>query len=142
MSEFPKLHVGKLALRKTAEGWQYLSEGLQGEPDLWCDATSVLGPFSHSGVGTLLDELLEAREAATAKSRSVCQNCRWWDSRGNCDFIDTIQGERVASTTGCQIIAHVHDDSGLQTELKTGPDYSCPSFTARTPQVAPAASSV
>ncbi|WHS57381.1 MULTISPECIES: hypothetical protein [Pseudomonas] len=138
MSDCPTLQVGEVELRKTADGWQYLSEGVQGEPDCWCDATSMLGPFSHSGVGSLLDELLVARETAATKTKRVCQTCRWWDSGGNCDFIDTIQGEAVASTTGCQIIAHVHDDYGLQTALKTGPNYSCPSFTPLTPSAAPA----
>lgn len=138
MTDFPTLRVGELELRKTSEGWQYLSEGVQGEPDLWCDATSLLGPLSHSGVATLLDELLLAREAATTKTVRACKTCRWWDSSGNCDFIDTIQGEAVAGTTGCQIVAHVHDDYGLHTALKTGPDYSCPNFTSSTPLAAPA----
>lgn len=87
MSDFPTLRVGELELRKTADGWQYLSGRVHGEPD------------------------------------------RRWDSRGNFDFIDTIQGGAVAGTTGCQIIAHVHDDYGLYTVLKTGPDNCGPNFT-------------
>lgn len=130
MSDTPTLQVGALELRKTAEGWQYLSEGLHGEPDRWCDAANALGPFSNSGVGILLDELLGARELAALRAESVCRNCRNWTSKGYCEFIDTIQGERVADTTGCQIIATVHDDYGLTTVLKTAPNFSCPSFQA------------
>lgn len=130
MSDSTTLRVGSQELRKTAEGWQYLSEGVQGEPDRWCDATSSLGPFSNAGVNNLLDELLAAHTHAAEAATRVCKNCRHWDSEGNCDFIDTIQGERVADTTGCQIIATVHDDSGLYTELKTGPNFSCPNFAS------------
>lgn len=132
MSDSTTLQVGSLEMRKTAEGWQYLSEGVQGEPDRWCDATSSLGPFSNAGVNNLLDELLAARLKAAQTASRVCSNCRHWDSNGNCDFIDTIQGERVADTTGCQIIATVHDDSGLWTVLKTAPNFSCPSFSPAT----------
>lgn len=128
MYEFPTMQVGTLELRKTPEGWQYLSEGLNGDPDRWCNAASELGPFSNSGVTGLLDELLVARLLDTRQAGSVCSNCEHWTSDRYCDFIDTIQGERVADTTGCQIIAEVHDDSGLYTNLKTGPGYSCPSF--------------
>lgn len=55
------LKIGELELRKTEEGWQFLSEGFGGDPDRWCDATSVLGPFGGSGVNDLLDELAAAR---------------------------------------------------------------------------------
>jgi hypothetical protein len=130
LSDVPTLQVGTLELRKTDEGWQYLSEGLHGEPDRWCDAATALGPFSNLGVSILLDELLGARELTTLRGESVCRNCRYWTSKGYCDFIDTIQGERVADTTGCQIIATVHDDYGLATVLKTAPNFSCPSFQA------------
>ena len=128
--DYPTMQVGGLELRKTADGWQHLSEGVQGEPDRWCEATSSLGPFSNAGVNKLLDELLAARTQAAQTANRVCSNCRHWDSNGNCDFIDSIQGERVANTTGCQIIATVHDDSGLWTVLKTAPNFSCPSFQA------------
>lgn len=130
LSDLPIMQVGPLSLRKTPDGWQYLSEGLQGEPDRWCDAASVLGPFSNSGVTSLLDELQGARELAAQQAKRVCRNCRYWTPQGHCDFIDTIQGERVADTTGCQIIAVVNDDHGLYTQLKTGPSYSCPGFSA------------
>ncbi|WP_427121592.1 hypothetical protein [Pseudomonas aeruginosa] len=131
MSEFQTLQVGSLELRKTADGWQYLSEGIGNDPDRWCDATGVLGPFGNSGVNTLLDELLAARQEAEQKAERVCENCRYWGQiyEGCCDFIDTIAGERVAATTGCQIIATVSDDTGLNTVLKTGPNFSCPNFS-------------
>lgn len=57
MTEKSTLHIGELKLRKGEEGWQYLSEGVGYEPDTWCDATSVLGPFGGSGLNDLLDEL-------------------------------------------------------------------------------------
>jgi len=131
MSVIQAMQVGTLELRKTDEGWQYLSEGVANEPDLWCDASDVLGPFGGSGVNDLLDELWAAREQAALNASRVCKNCRHWrsDRDGICDFIDTIQGERVAKTTGCEIIVTVHDDSGLCAELKTGPNFSCPNFS-------------
>lgn len=131
MTDIQTMKVGSLELRKTITGWEYLSEGLNNEPDSWCDATAELGPFSNSGVGVLLDELLAARQVSAVRMDAACRNCAYWTSEGNCDFIDTIQGERIAGTTGCRIIAVVHDDSGLYTQLKTGPDYSCPSFSRR-----------
>lgn len=74
MSSFATMQVGTLKLRKTDEGWQYLSEGTQSEPDRWCDAATSLGPFSNSGVGSLLDELLAARELATFRAESAILN--------------------------------------------------------------------
>lgn len=68
---------------------------------------------------------------------NVCRNCRHWElePEGNghhhCDFINTIQGERVAESTGCSIIATAHDDSGLCVFLRTGPEFSCPNFTSK-----------
>lgn len=49
MSEQVTMQFGSLELRKTDEGWLYLSEGVGNEPDTWCDATSVLGPFGGLG---------------------------------------------------------------------------------------------
>lgn len=134
MSEFQNMQVGSLELRKTADGWQYLSEGIGNDPDHWCDATGMLAPFGGSGVNTLLDELLAARQQAEQKAEQTCKNCRWWrlepegDGHRHCDFIDTIEGERVASTTGCALIATAHDDSGLCAYLRTAPNFSCPNF--------------
>lgn len=65
----------------------------------------------------------------------VCQNCRYWvlepesTEHRHCDFIWTIQGERVAATTGCSIAVTVLDDSGLDVFLRTGPNFSCPNFS-------------
>ncbi|HEC1424263.1 TPA: hypothetical protein R1W95_001051 [Pseudomonas aeruginosa] len=131
MSEFQTLQVGSLELRKTAEGWQYLCKGKDNEPEYWWDATTLLAPFGGSGLSSVLDELLAARQEAEQKAERVCKNCRYWGQiyEGCCDFIDTIAGERVAATTGCQIIATVSDDSGLNTLLKTGPNFSCPNFS-------------
>lgn len=132
MSEIQTMQVGPVEVRKTAEGWQYLSEGVGNEPDHWCDATSVLGPFGGSGVNTLLDELLAARQQAEQKAERVCKNCRYWGAydEGCCDFIESIEGELVAESTGSQIfVRHINDDSGLSVALKTGPNFSCPHFS-------------
>jgi hypothetical protein len=61
MSDYETMQVGEMKLRKAEEGWQHLSEGYGGEPDRWCDATDVLGPFGGSGVNDLLDELSVAK---------------------------------------------------------------------------------
>ena len=125
-----QMRFGDLELRKTAEGWKYLSEGIGGENDTWCDATSALSPFSGSGVNHLLDALLAAQKLEAQRASSVCKNCSDWKN-GCCYFIDTIQGEKVAATTGCTIIATAHDDSGMQVDLRTGPDFSCPNFSKK-----------
>lgn len=130
MNAVQTMRIGAIELRKTDGGWQYLIEGIENEPDHWCDATSFLGPLGGSGTNNLLDELLAARIQAEQKAASVCQNCIHWGDyyEGCCNFIDTIHGECVADTTGCQIIVKVSDDSGLDARLKTGPDFSCPNF--------------
>ncbi|MFL1449144.1 hypothetical protein ACI77O_12185 [Pseudomonas tritici] len=130
MSAIQTMQVGSLELRKNDKGWQYLSEGFHSEPDQWLDAAGNLGPFSNAGAITLLDELLAARVLSAEVASRVCENCRHWDHNRHCDFIDTINGVRVAATTGCEIIAEVQDDSGLWTSLKTGPKFSCPNFDA------------
>jgi hypothetical protein len=130
-NDFPTMQIGGLDLRKTDSGWQYLSEGVHNEPDSWCNATSALGPFSHAGVATLLDELHAARTEAAQRASAVCKNCRWWVGKSVCDFIDTTHAVRALKTTGCEIAVTVSDDSGLHAVLKTAPGYSCPNFTAR-----------
>lgn len=65
MSDRETMQVGSLELRKTVDGWQYLSEGVANDPDTWYDATSVLGPFGGSGVNDLLDELSAAKTELT-----------------------------------------------------------------------------
>lgn len=71
MSDQDKMQVGPLELRKTEEGWEYLSEGLGGEPDRWFEATDVLCPFGGSGVNDLLDELAMAKSRAEALLEQV-----------------------------------------------------------------------
>lgn len=61
MSELETMRVGNLDLRKTDDGWQYLSEGLGGELDRWSDAADILGPFGGSGINDLLDALSTAK---------------------------------------------------------------------------------
>ncbi len=73
--------LGELQLRKTEEGWQFLSEGLGNDPDRWCDATDVLGPFGGSGVNDLLDELAAAR-ARNEQLSGVLQHIR---GKSSCD---------------------------------------------------------
>ncbi|MPQ69502.1 hypothetical protein [Pseudomonas sp. MWU12-2323] len=71
MSDQETMQVGPLELRKSEEGWEYLSEGIGHEHDNWCDATSVLGPFGGSGVNDLLDELAATRKRAKALLEQV-----------------------------------------------------------------------
>ncbi len=71
MSNQETMRFGTLELRKTEEGWQYLSEGVGHEPDIWCDATSVLGPFGGSGVNDVLDELATTKNRAEALLEQV-----------------------------------------------------------------------
>jgi hypothetical protein len=66
MSDYETMQVGELELRKGEEGWQHLSEGYGGEPDRWCDATDVLGPFGGSGINDVLDELAASKRKAEA----------------------------------------------------------------------------
>lgn len=61
MTEQKVMSFGKLELRKTDEGWQYLSEGNAFDPEQWCDATDVRGPFAGSGINDLLDELAASK---------------------------------------------------------------------------------
>lgn len=66
MSDYETMQVGELELRKGEEGWQHLSEGYGDEPDRWCDATDVLGPFGGSGINDVLDELAASKRKAEA----------------------------------------------------------------------------
>lgn len=88
MSNNQTMQVGQHQMRKTEGGWQYLSQGVDGEPDRWCDATSDHGPFSGSGVTALLDELAATKAMATDESelvevlkhiRGVSSCCDVWD---------------------------------------------------------------
>lgn len=56
------MEVDGLQLRKTSLGdWEYLCEGMGGDPDTWCPAMDVLGPLSGSGIETVLNALSDAR---------------------------------------------------------------------------------
>ena len=79
--------VGPLELRRTEEGWQYLSEGLGGEPDRWGDATASLGPFSGSGI----NGLLSAISAANARENELVETLKHIRGKSSCcDAWDTI----------------------------------------------------
>lgn len=85
-----------LDLRKTDDGWQYLSEGAGTEPDQWCDATSVLGPFGGTGVNALLDELaLVKAELAKAK-----QDATRFQFIVDCPIREVVAISRKASDPG------------------------------------------
>jgi hypothetical protein len=71
MTDQVTMQFGPLELRKTEEGWQYLSQGAGHEPGTWCDATSVLGPFGGSGVNDLLDELAATKFSKTARESEL-----------------------------------------------------------------------
>lgn len=125
------MQIGSITLRKAAAGWEYRSASLQPEPEFWSPAGSDIEGLPGTALNALLDELLIAREQAAIKAQSVCRNCKWWLG-GVCDFIDTIHADKVAASSGCEIVATADDDSGLSVVLKTGPNYSCPSFTEST----------
>lgn len=70
---------------------------------------------------------------------NTCSNCRYWlpmhkGDGSYCDFINTVDGEQLVSTSGCEIVATAHDDTGLDVFLRTGPDFSCPSFSSSQPK--------
>lgn len=94
MSEHETMQVGSLELRKTEEGWQYLSEGAGGEPDRWCDATSVLGPFGGSGVNDLLDDLAATKASAAARETELVEVLQHIRGKSSCcdawDCIDEV----------------------------------------------------
>lgn len=71
MSQQVTMQVGTLELRKTDEGWQYLSEGVGYEPDSWIDAASMWGPFGGSGLSKLLDELAAAKASKTDRETAL-----------------------------------------------------------------------
>jgi len=87
------MKVGTLDLRRTAEGWQYQSEGAGNEPDQWCDATDTLGPFGRSGVNTLLDAL----SAAAAREEQLVDTLSHIRGKSSCcdawDLIDEVVPE-------------------------------------------------
>ena len=71
MSELETMQVGSLELRKTDDGWQYMSEGLGGGPDRWSDAADILGPFGGSGINDLLDVLSTAKAGLAEAQRDA-----------------------------------------------------------------------
>ena len=93
MSEQETMRVGSLELRRNQEGWQYLSEGVGGESDRWCDATSVPGPFGGSGVNDLLDELAATIAKAAARES---------------ELVDVLQHIRGASSC-CDVWGHIDE---------------------------------
>ena len=50
----------------------------------------------------------------------TCKTCQWWKN-GFCDIVDMIQ----EPSTRFDIDVDVLDDSGLYTQLRTGPDFGC-----------------
>lgn len=84
------LLLDNLQLRRSEEGWEYLSEGYGLDPDTWCDATSTLGPFSGDGVNNLLDELADAR----ARVESLTDTLEHIRGKSSCsdawDLIDEV----------------------------------------------------
>jgi hypothetical protein len=94
MSEHTTMQFGTLELRRTEEGWQYLSEGVGHEPDAWHDAASVLGPFGGSGVNDLLDELAAVKVSAAAREQELVEVLKHIRGKSNCcdawDDIDEV----------------------------------------------------
>lgn len=56
----PTMRVNTIELRKTEEGWEFLTEG-DDEPAQWRPAGDMFGPFVGDGVDLLLNELQQAR---------------------------------------------------------------------------------
>jgi len=50
----------------------------------------------------------------------TCKTCKWWED-GVCDAIDRILDGPVRF----EIVVKVADDHGLDSKLKTGPDFGC-----------------
>lgn len=94
MSEQVTMQFGLLELRKAGEGWQYLSVGVDHEPDTWCDATNVLGPFGGSGVNALLDELAATKINAAARESELVEVLQHIRGKSSCcdawDHIDEV----------------------------------------------------
>jgi hypothetical protein len=60
-----------------------------------------------------------------------CQSCRFW-KRGHCDRVEVIEttwNKEVVANDGFVITVYVYDDSGLEANLKTGPDFYCSQFS-------------
>lgn len=94
MTKHQTIQFASQTLRKTQEGWQYLSEGLEGAPDCWCDATSVIGPFGGSGVNALLDEVAATLANAAARESELVDVLQHIRGKSNCsdawDAIDEV----------------------------------------------------
>lgn len=88
------MKVGTLELRKTEAGWEYLSEGVAGDPELWCDAAGALSPFSGTGVNSLLDELAATKLYQSARESELEEVLGYIRGKSNCcdawDAIDEV----------------------------------------------------
>ena len=60
---------------------------------------------------------------------NTCERCKWWGREypGACDFVDTLHATKDEASM-FTIKAWALDDSGLETRLITGPQFSCIKF--------------
>ena len=64
-----------------------------------------------------------------------CENCRWWgvDYEGVCDLPDTVDKHKYSIVF--DIMATALDDSGLEAQLITGPDFGCVLFAEKRKEI-------
>lgn len=60
-----------------------------------------------------------------------CKDCKFWDrdtyTQPRCARIEWFNGQKIAPSEA-MIDATAHDDSGLQCNLFTGPEFGCVKF--------------
>ena len=69
-------------------------------------------------------ELYEAvqNQVPVQNQMQPCKTCKWW-KQGECDFVNTIHASNPE--TRFEIEATAADDHGLESELRTGPNFGC-----------------
>jgi hypothetical protein len=54
----------------------------------------------------------------------VCRTCLYWDD-GRCEAVDYRLDKSKGQRRRFDVVARADDDSGLVTELRTGPEFGC-----------------
>lgn len=64
----------------------------------------------------------------------TCKTCKWWgiDASGCCGFVDTLHAVADAGTM-IRMDVTALDDSGLEVDLRTGPEFGCIHHTPHDP---------
>jgi hypothetical protein len=55
---------------------------------------------------------------------NTCRTCKYWDNY-TCDRLELESGRYNPSPKEAGLYVYVSDDSGLQCELRSGPDFGC-----------------